>query len=325
LHYSPDIVVIANSPPSDEKRHPIRVAANRSGLTPELLRAWELRYGAIEPGRSDSGQRRYSDQDVERLRLLRRVTEAGRRIGDVAIFPMTELADLAKEDRRSAQPAVTEAGPVAIPARAFLIEAMRAIESMDQARLRRVFTRAAVALTPPALLEDVVTPLLRRVGEQWEQGTVDPSDEHMATVVVQGVLSRVLDAVSQDGSSWRLVVATPTGQRHEIGAMIAAITAAVEGWNVIYLGADLPAPSIAEAARRKGARIVALSLVYPANDPSVSEWIHSLGRTIEEGIDVLAGGEAANSYGEDLSRIGATVLTDMTAFRSVLRSLQAGV
>lgn len=317
-------MVTTDSSVEREKRHPIRIAASRAGLTPELLRAWEFRYGAIRPGRSASGQRRYSDEDIERLRLLRRVTEVGRRIGDVATLPLSELSDLAKEDRRSAQPAGAEVGPVAIPARAFLIDTMRAIESMDQVRLRRVFAHAAVALTPSALLEDVVSPLLQRVGEQWEHGTVDPSDEHMATVVVEGILSRVLEVVSQEDSSWRLVVATPTGHRHGIGAMIAAITAAVEGWQVTYLGTDLPASSIAEAARRQGARIVALSLVYPVNDPHVSEWIRDLGRTLEEGIDVLAGGDAAMSYDEDLSRIGATVLNDMTAFRTLLRSLQAG-
>ncbi|MEQ9569536.1 MAG: MerR family transcriptional regulator, partial [Longimicrobiales bacterium] len=95
-----------NSPSSSrEARHPIRVVASRTGLTPTLLRAWERRYGVVEPGRSDGGQRLYSDDDIERLVLLKRATDAGRAIRLVADLTVDELRDLVQEDRSARAPA----------------------------------------------------------------------------------------------------------------------------------------------------------------------------------------------------------------------------
>jgi DNA-binding transcriptional MerR regulator len=82
------------------KRHPIQVVVRRTGLTADVLRAWEKRYGVIEPGRSEGGRRLYSDRDIERLRLLRRATGAGRRISQIAGLATEELAALVKEDER---------------------------------------------------------------------------------------------------------------------------------------------------------------------------------------------------------------------------------
>ncbi|UCC49299.1 MAG: MerR family transcriptional regulator, partial [Gemmatimonadota bacterium] len=83
------------------KRHPIRIVARRTGLSRDVLRAWELRHGAVEPERTPAGQRLYSDDDIERLRLIQRSLEAGRRIGQVAGLPTEELARLVGEDERA--------------------------------------------------------------------------------------------------------------------------------------------------------------------------------------------------------------------------------
>src|SRR5918999_1138203 len=83
----------------DIARHPIGVVADRTGLSPDLLRGWERRYRAVEPSRSADGQRTYSDADIERLRLLRLATAAGRSIRQVARLASDELAQLVREDR----------------------------------------------------------------------------------------------------------------------------------------------------------------------------------------------------------------------------------
>ena len=86
----------------ERKRHPIRVVARRTGLSPELLRVWEKRYGAVEPGRTKTGRRVYSDKDIERLSLIRKVTLSGRRVGEVSALPIEALEALSHEDEKSA-------------------------------------------------------------------------------------------------------------------------------------------------------------------------------------------------------------------------------
>src|SRR5512141_668232 len=82
---------------SQTPRYPVRLVALRTGLTPHVLRAWERRYGVVSPGRTEGGQRLYSELDIERLRLLRRLTDGGHAIRRIASLPLAELARLDEE------------------------------------------------------------------------------------------------------------------------------------------------------------------------------------------------------------------------------------
>ncbi len=108
-----------------------------------------------------------------------------------------------------------------------------------------------------------------------------------------------------------VIVGTPSGQHHEIGALLAAAAAAAQGWRVTYLGPDLPASSIAAAAELTGARAVALSLIYPADDLGLEAELRSLRSLLPAGIALIIGGQAADSYSEVLGDIGAVRLGDL--------------
>lgn len=120
-----------------------------------------------------------------------------------------------------------------------------------------------------------------------------------------------------------LVIATPAGQHHEIGAMLAAAAAAAAGWRVIYMGADLPADSIATAVEMTGARAVALSIIYPDDDPRLAEELRELRRLLPDRVTVIVGGQAAGRYRGVLEEMGAIWLTDAPALRSALDLVMA--
>jgi methanogenic corrinoid protein MtbC1 len=307
----------------DTKRHPIRVAARRAGLTPDLLRVWELRYSAVDPGRTGGGQRRYSDADVERLRLLRRVTEAGRRIGDVVGLGDEALRHMVEEDRR-ARPGTRSAMPAPGPTGDLLEDCLRAVADFDEARLRVALARAAVLLTPGELVEGLVTPLMRRVGELWQAGEIDPAHEHMATVLVRGILTEVIGALPPSEPLRRLIVATPSGERHEIGALLVATTAAAAGWAITHLGTDLPAASIVRAALAVDARAVALSLVHPADPERAIEEILEVRERLRGIIEVFAGGAAALAARGRLEHAGVRVLEDVAPLPATLERATSG-
>jgi DNA-binding transcriptional MerR regulator/methylmalonyl-CoA mutase cobalamin-binding subunit len=311
-------------------RHPMRVVTRRTGLSADLLRAWEKRYDVVKPARSRGRRRLYSDADIERLRLLYRATLAGRGIGQVASLSTPALATLVRRDadaeradadgRASSADTRTSASATA----EYLADAGRAIERFDAHALEAVLRRAVVALPVATLLDELIAPLLERVGTQWREGTLRPVHGHLATVVVRRVLDRVIDTASAPGASPHLIVATPAGQAHEFGALLTAATAAAEGWRVTYLGAGLPAEDIAEAVVRTRARAVALSLVYPAGDPAVAHELRRLRALLPARVTTLAGGTAAPGYRTPLDETGARLVGDLGELREMLRALRAG-
>lgn len=306
----------------EEARHPIGVVTQRTGLTTHVLRAWERRYGVVEPDRSEGGHRLYSDADVERLRLLHRLTLGGRQIGQVAHLSTEGLRDLLREDR-AAEAAAPRPSPEGDEERsAGLLEAaFRAVGELDAEALDGLLRRGALTLSTAAFLDHLLVPLMERIGDAWADEELRPAHEHLASAVVVRVAGWLIDNFDPGASAPTIVAATPAGTRHELGALAAAAVAASEGWRVRYLGPDLPAEDIALAAERSGARAVALSVLFPAGDTGVAAEVRHLRRALPAGVAVLVGGSAAPSYREALEETGATRLADYGGLRTALRAL----
>ncbi|MBN2170637.1 MAG: cobalamin-dependent protein [Candidatus Krumholzibacteriota bacterium] len=291
-------------------RHAIGFVARRTGIPPDLLRAWERRYGVVEPGRGPRGRRLYSDADVERLTLLRRAVDAGRRIGDVAGMDNAELAALVEEDRRvmverPGRPAGASPPPgTSAQAGAYLDAALAAVAALDHVGLVEVMDEAAVALGRRALRRELIAPLLERVGEDWYGGRLRVAHEHLLSAVLRGVLEPMHRDASLPETAPRVVVTTPAGELHELGALMAAAAAVERGWRVVYLGPNLPAEEIAGAARQAAARAAALSLVANPGNAQTANELRRLRRLVGKDLAIYVGGAAASSYDSVLDELG---------------------
>lgn len=307
--------------PDQRPRHSIAVVSRRTGLSQLVLRAWERRYGVVVPGRTESGRRRYSDLDVERLTLLARLTAADHRIGDIANLPLADLRQLVAE---LPVPAVTAPAPapLAADAGALLEQAMRAVAALDAPALEGVLARASMVLGRAALRQELIQPLLEGIGGRWRDGSLRIAHEHMATTVVHAFLAASNAAQTPEPGAPLLVVAAPARNRHELGALMAAAQGRDLGWEVLYLGVDLPAEEIAAAAHQRGARAVFLSLIYPPADPVVSAQIEQLRRLLGPDVSLLAGGAAALSYASTLAPAGAAITATPAEFGAALAALR---
>ncbi len=289
--------------------HPIGVAAERSGLTADVIRAWERRYGVVEPRRDAAGRRVYTAADIARLRLLSRATEGGRSIGQVADLDASRLEEIVAQDeagRRAAAP-----GPrVPDSAGEVVAEALKRVRALEGAALESLLVRTASLYGVPAFLRAVVAPLFRAIGDEWHAGSLLPSQEHLATAIVRSVLGRVLARIPVAGDAPVLLVATPAGERHEIGALLAAAEATIEGWRVVYLGADLPAAEIASAAKVVGARMVALGSVYAPDPGSLRREVEAVRAALPEQVTLLVGGPAMVLLAGELGGAEGVVITD---------------
>jgi DNA-binding transcriptional MerR regulator/methylmalonyl-CoA mutase cobalamin-binding subunit len=302
-----------------ETRHPIGVVSDRTGLSADVLRVWERRYRVVRPARADGGQRLYSDADVERLRLLHIATRAGRTIGRIAHLPPEDLARLVDEDgaARAALDAHRQDANGAAAGHA-VDAARQAVDALDAHALDRELQRALSMLGLQSFLTDVAGPLLRTIGDDWHAGRLTPAHEHLATEAVRRVAGEVVQSLGHREGAPTVVVATPAGERHETGALLAAAALAGAGWRVIYLGGDLPARDIAAAARRTGARAVAMSIVYVTDREHTLSEMRALRGALSPSVSIVTGGAAAEPLAEPLRAMGVLVAESFDDMRASL-------
>lgn len=269
---------------SDEGLYPISEAADRTGLSVHRLRQWERRYGFPDPERTEGGHRRYREADLRALRTVKALVDDG-------VQPKAAI-------RRYRSPAETADTPGALADA--LTEAMLDTDFEEAAD---VLSRAHQLHPVGAVLDDVVAPALRRLGERWASGAGTIGEEHAATAFLRSQLGQ-LDALYGTSGHAEVLVATPPRERHEVGALMAAIRLERHGTPTLYLGADLPVDALAMSVRDSGALAVVLSALH--GDP--------LDRLPEDAyrhvpVPVLVGGAAPRRRPEAVRRLGARPLT----------------
>ena len=309
---------------SSEYKYPIKVVSQMTGLSVHVIRAWEKRYNVVEPDRTDTNRRLYSEEDIEKLRLLNDASHLGHNIGSLATLSLSELKNLlAKEKSITTQNKVdVKFSGLDINISDILAECIEAIREYDAKKLESILLNASTRLTQPILIEEVVIPLVYKIGDMWHNGEIRVANEHLASSVVRSFLFNLLESYTMTESAQVLVSATPRGQEHELGALIAAVVAASSGWKVVYLGTNLPAEEIAAVASYLNAKVVAISLVYPSDDPILPKELRKLKQILSSGVSIIAGGRAANGYLNVLDEIGAFLVKNTKQLRVELDAIR---
>jgi MerR family transcriptional regulator, light-induced transcriptional regulator len=311
--------------PSEQKfrigHHPIGVAGERTGLSPHVLRVWERRYRAVEPIRTEGGRRLYSDSDIERLRLLSLVTAGKRSISLVARLPADELARLVHDDEEVRRRVGIPDGPAAHRdgVAGDVGEARALASALDAPGLERALRRSLALMGVPSFLEAVVTALMRHVGEDRKAGRLAAGAEHLLAVTLRRVLEAIIPALHVSNDAPNLLLATPAGDRHEIEAVMAAATAAAEGWRVTYLGPGVPASDIAAAAVNASARAVGVTVPRVGGHDLLLGELRALQLRLSPRVPLLVGGAGARLLAPELRRAGIHVIDNLADLRFALR------
>lgn len=260
--------------------HSIAAAARMANLSPDVIRSWERRYGIVEPVRDAAGVRRYSDRDVERLKLAREATRLGHPIRHVAHLSDKQLEKLI--DRKPA-----EAGANA----AVIARLLGAIHANELAGASSIL-RAAALLTPTReLVLEILAPALREVGQQWENGELAVWQEHFLSHQVQCVGAPLQSPVTAGKSG--VIFATPPFERHGFGIGLAALLATARGISTCNLGVTVPAADLIAAARRLRAAAVVVGLTQESlPELEAVEYARALHANLSPNVDVVLGGAA---------------------------------
>lgn len=308
-----------------DKKHiyPIRYVAQRTNLTPHAIRAWEKRYQAVVPQRSPKNHRLYSEDDVQRLQLLKKITDAGHNISQVASMNASELLGLDQQERLVAPrtPANRAKQPQPMAVDEHLKNCLSAVMDLDSDSLERSYDRAAIDLTRPALLSNLIVPLFEEIGNRWRSGSLKIINEHMATTVTRNFLLNLLRSTAISNSAPKIVIATTVGQWHDIGALTVALTAAENGWHPIYYGPNLPAEEIALGVQQNSARVLAISITHLLDQHPLMDELRKLRRYVGRNTAFFIGGRIVGELIHTLEEVNAIYIHEINQFRDELNSL----
>jgi DNA-binding transcriptional MerR regulator/methylmalonyl-CoA mutase cobalamin-binding subunit len=237
-----------------DERSVLRIGevSRRTGVAVPTLRAWERRYGLLAPARTDGGHRLYSEADVDRVHAMQRLLDEG---WSAAAAAREVLREPAPVRYLSSVPAGNEAA-------SDLVDRLeRAIDGFDAAAADTVLDDALARFEVPRALDEVVLPLLRRVGEGWQDDPRVIAREHFASNTLRPRLQRLLRTTSRPGAR-NLVAAAPEGEEHDLGLLCSAVVAADAGWRVHYLGARMPTAAIERAVDEIDPLVVLIGAVF---------------------------------------------------------------
>ena len=302
-------------------QHSINIAAKRSGLTPHVIRVWEKRYNAVTPIRTDTNRRQYSDEDIQRLALLREATLAGHKISNIAGLPENALRTLMEEDQEHLRSNGNAVSTDNLNSDVFLQGCLLAIKALDQKKLEEEMTRAALSLGHQGMIVRVVAPLAQSIGQLWRAGEITAGHEHFASALIRTFLANISKPFAITETAPGIVIATPIGQLHELGAVLASAAASSLGWRVIYLGSNLPAAEIAGVVTQSNAKALGLSIVFPEDDPNLGDELRRLREFLPTHVKMVVGGRACGGYQSALNDIGAHVCHDINDYYNVLEKM----
>ena len=278
----------------------IAAISRRTGVAPDTLRKWELRYGVLRPVRTAGGQRRYDETDVQRVEWLRDRISDGWRIGEAARM-LDGSVSVASEDP-------TE-----------LLDALvAAIGDIDLVTLSAVLDQAFAVLPLEQALSDVVTPALCWAGEAWHRGELSIAQEHAISSKVRAHLDKLVSGGRGDIHGVALLACGP-GEFHDIGLLMLAVMLRADGWRVEYLGANTPVDEAIAFGDAIGAEILCFSAARPEAVEALREELGS--RKPATGLTIVVGGAAMTA--SIAKQLGATYVNGtLDAAVTRLRRLQ---
>jgi len=299
--------------------YPIRAVARLTGVSPDNIRAWERRYGAVVPQRVKGG-RLFSEADLTRLRLLKRAVDHGHSIGQIARLSNEMLeklpikkGDILPSDEKVDSPRDHEIRTV-----------FRLLQEYEVLEAERALNRLASFLSPHQLIHEAVIPLMQMVGDSWRNGSLTIAQEHVASAMLRSMLGTLIRLYGREDTPRKLMFATPSGELHEFGILSAAMLSAAGGLGTLYVGADLPAEEVIEAARKTQVAAVVMGVaVEDEKTAALKTFFSEVKKSLPNRVEMMVGGNLSKELAEFLSQNEILAFQNLKDFEVYIRKYGA--
>lgn len=286
-----------------------------TGLTKDTLRMWERRYGFPQPGRDIHGERVYLPEQVEKLRMIKRLMDRGQRPGKLVEHTLQALQDLCKgRGEGQADGSGTDLGVE-------LQEVLDLIKDHQVAALRKYLSQDLMRQGLHHFLIGTVSHLNLQVGIAWMNGQLQIFEEHLYTETLQGVLRSAIGSMPDAGRPPRVLLTTLPTEQHGLGLLMAEAMFSLEGASCISLGTQTPVWDIALAARAQNIDVVAISFSAAFPSAQVCDGLQALRNQLPTEVDIWAGGSNPGLGRREIA--GVTVLEDLDSVAPALDGWRA--
>lgn len=265
-----------------------------TGIAKDTLRVWERRYGFPKPLRDANDDRVYPADQIEKLRLLKRLLDIGHRPGRIVPLPIETLRELATQgiqthEHSSAIPVITQDD---------MNRYLDLLRSHQTEALRLALSTTLMKIGLDRFVIDIVAPLIKNIGDYWANGKIEIHEEHLFTEQIKHLLRTAINSVprghtgqNEELARPRILLTTFPQEQHSLGLLMAEALMALEGCVCVSLGTQTPILEIAQAARAQKADIVALSFSTQINQNQVVDGLNELKSKLAPGVEIWAGGE----------------------------------
>lgn len=296
--------------------HRIHRVAKLTGLSKDVIRVWERRYGLVQPFRSANRYRTYTDDDVALLRYVKAQMDLGQTIGELVAIGRERLVTDATRTAR------TEASETQ-PYERLLRELIGLLDPLRRESFERRLNGAVAVIPFEEALYGILLPLQTRVGQLWHDGQLNVAVEHYVTNQVRQKLFAAMSHLPVHDTGLSVVVACPVGEFHEVGAQAAAYISASLGCQTYYLGANMPLDQLAIFCRQIDPDVLLLSLTGAPTAPEWSSWIETLRSLTVSHRTVLVGGAGAQSLSLPIGVRRIEILSELPTLQQRLNALIA--
>ncbi len=275
------------------ERFPIRVLSESTGVGSSTLRAWERRYGLLNPERTPKGHRLYRADDIERIERIIRLLEEGHSLPSIAKqLDNSELSSGAGD---------TQSIELIGVWRGYLADTLQAIEDFSSERLEAIYNEASSLYPLSLVTEQLIQPVLVELGSRWQSRAVGIAEEHFYTHWIRNRLAARFHHALEQATGKRVLCASIPGDFHEIGLMLFCISLMSRGYRVVYLGVDIPMEQLIETRERSGCRAIVLS----ARSLSEKNLSQPLAKLVSESpVPVFFGGPASDTGLPEIEQAG---------------------
>jgi DNA-binding transcriptional MerR regulator/methylmalonyl-CoA mutase cobalamin-binding subunit len=289
----------------------IQHVAKLTGLSKDVIRIWERRFGFISPLRGTNRYRLYTDEDIALLRYLKKETEKGISIGDLAGVGREELLSRIPKSEPLIQKNVA-------PYEEVIEGLLKSLQPIDSIAFERKLNESIAILPFEEALIRILIPLQYRVGDLWHEGKLEISTEHFVTKLVQQKLFSSMNQLSLSEIGPKVIIGCPPGERHELGAQAIAYTCMVQGCNVHFLGGDVPIDSLASICLQSKASVAILSITIPLSESESNELILQLQQKVMPICPVWVGGRGVLKIKSDFEHHNIVVIEPMSELKNYL-------
>ena len=304
-----------------ETKHPIQIVSRRTGLSADVIRAWERRYKAVKPSRSSNGRRLYSDNDVKKLMLLQRIISGGRRIGDIAKLNIKTLEDLVESDESAT---VIKSSLANRPSTGSVMESfdgcIEAIGELDANKLINLFEVAYQELGPVFLLEDLFAPLVQHVRDECKLGTFRQSQEKFVVELMQSFL--LMNSTKSNKSlNSKILIISPISHNDNLSMLRLSLVCEDSDWMPVYIGTSISADEILFSYEQGRCDLLMVVIDPNGNQQFLPNELRKI-RSLIKDDEILIFGETTSSYQDVIKETGFTAINNIGELRLALDRLK---